>query len=122
MFFHFWERHWDDHQGRGEGHAARRGKFSEASGFPVAVESERSMKSTSPVAVVVNDDRIQLQVLSRLVKQAGLRARSFLGAEAALAAMDPNAPPAVIVSDVHMPGIDGWRSRRQTARPSRRRG
>ncbi len=67
------------------------------------------MKTTSPVAVVVNDDRIQLQLLSRLVKQAGLKARSFLGAEAALAAMDPNAPPAVIVSDVHMPGIDGWR-------------
>ena len=67
------------------------------------------MKSSSPVAVVVNDNRTQLQILAGLVRKAGLEPFVFSGAEAALASMDPQCPPALIVTDVHMPGIDGWR-------------
>ncbi len=60
-------------------------------------------------AVVVNDDLTQLNVLSGLVRKAGLEPLAFIEAEAALAAMDREHPPALIVSDLYMPGIDGWR-------------
>jgi PAS domain S-box-containing protein len=69
-------------------------------------------------AVVVNDDPTQLNLLCGLVRKAGLEPRAFTGAEAALAAMsagagtadgDPGAVPALVVTDLYMPGIDGWR-------------
>jgi PAS domain S-box-containing protein len=73
---------------------------------------------TTPFAVLVNDDPAQLKVLSALVRKAGLEPRTFTGAEAALADMsaraaaadgDPDALPALVVTDLYMPGIDGWR-------------
>jgi diguanylate cyclase (GGDEF)-like protein/PAS domain S-box-containing protein len=73
---------------------------------------------SSPFAVVVNDDSTQLNVLSGLVRKAGLEPRAFTAAEAALADMtagagtadrDPGALPALVVTDLYMPGIDGWR-------------
>jgi PAS domain S-box-containing protein len=73
---------------------------------------------SSAFAVVVNDDPTQLSVLCELVRKAGLEPRGFTGAEAALAAMSadpatadgtPRALPALVVTDLHMPGIDGWR-------------
>ncbi len=71
------------------------------------------MNATSPFAVVVNDDRIQLAVLSAFTRKAGLEPLPFTGAEDALAAMVESARggslPALVVTDIHMPGIDGWR-------------
>jgi PAS domain S-box-containing protein len=75
-------------------------------------------KPTGATAVVVNDDPTQLNMLCGLVRKAGLKPRSFTAAEAALAEMsahaaaadgDPGALPALVVTDLHMPGIDGWR-------------
>jgi signal transduction histidine kinase len=72
----------------------------------------------TPIAVVVNDDLTQLNVLSALLRKVGLEPLAFTGAEAALAAMTARAglenqlsvaPPALIVTDLYMPGIDGWR-------------
>ena len=69
-------------------------------------------------AFVVNDDPVQLGVLSSLLRKAGLEPRAFPSAEAALAAMstgvgvaaDPHGDlPALVVTDLYMPGIDGWR-------------
>ena len=62
-----------------------------------------------PYAVVVNDDATQLNVLAGLVRKAGLDPLVFDGAEKALLEMDRDHPPALVVTDVHMPGIDGWR-------------
>jgi len=73
---------------------------------------------TAPFAVVVNDDPTQLEVLSALLRKAGLEPRAFTGAEATLADMsaraaaadgDSDALPALVVTDLYMPGIDGWR-------------
>lgn len=69
-------------------------------------------------AVLVNDDSTQLNVLSGLVRKAALEPRAFTSAEAALAEMsawsgtrDRNlrALPVLVVTDLYMPGIDGWR-------------
>ena len=68
------------------------------------------MSPSSPYAVVVNDDSTQLSLLSGLVRKAGLAPRSFTKAETALTEMSSgtDAPPALIVTDLYMPGIDGW--------------
>ncbi len=63
----------------------------------------------SPTAVVVNDSPIQLKVLSRLLSREGIDVQGFESADAALSAMDANGAPDLIVTDLYMPGIDGWR-------------
>jgi len=60
-------------------------------------------------AVIVNDDPVQLLLLSALIRKAGLDPLPFSSAESALEAMLPSPPPALVVTDVYMPGIDGWR-------------
>ncbi len=60
-------------------------------------------------AVVVNDDLTQLRVLAGLLAREGLEVLTFQSAEAALAALDRQRPAALIVTDLYMPGIDGWR-------------
>jgi PAS domain S-box-containing protein len=57
----------------------------------------------------VNDDLTQLNVLCGLLQKAGMMAVPFRSAEAALDEMRQMDPPALIVTDLHMPGIDGWR-------------
>ena len=58
---------------------------------------------------MVNDDPTQAAILAGLMAKANIEAHTFSGAEAALAAMDPSEPPDLIVTDLYMPGIDGWR-------------
>ena len=64
---------------------------------------------TKPAAIVVNDDPTQLAILAGLLVKAGIEAHAFAEAEAALITMDPARPPDLIVTDLYMPGIDGWR-------------
>ena len=66
-------------------------------------------ESEQQTAIVVNDDSIQLKVLAAMAQKAGLTAHSFTSVEEALASMSPNHPPDLIITDVHMPGIDGWK-------------
>ncbi len=61
-----------------------------------------------PLALVVNDDRTQLKTLAILLKRAGFRVREHGGAEAALRALQDGVRPDLIVTDIHMPVIDGW--------------
>jgi len=74
--------------------------------------------SPIPYAIIVNDDPVQLSVLSGLVRKANLKSRVFTEAEAALSDMialpripdqDAGNLPVLIVTDLYMPGIDGWR-------------
>ncbi len=96
-----------------------------ATGFPETrkepkeeLMNEEGRMPQNAFAVVVNDDATQLNLISVLLRKAGLETRLFSGAEVALAAMtaweresngDSDAMPALIVTDLHMPGIDGWR-------------
>ncbi len=69
------------------------------------------MNETKPkaTAVVVNDHSAQLHVLCALLRKTDIEPLPFSGVEAALSAMDPENPPNLIVTDLYMPGIDGWR-------------
>ena len=62
-----------------------------------------------PQVVLVNDDPLQLKLVSGLLRKHGLDLRTFRGAEAALGAMMGGEPPSLIITDLYMPGIDGWR-------------
>jgi len=63
----------------------------------------------SSVVVVVNDNLIQLQALSSLLARQGHEVRAFESATEALEDMRSAVPPDLIVTDLYMPGIDGWR-------------
>ncbi|MFH1139884.1 MAG: response regulator [Pseudomonadota bacterium] len=60
-------------------------------------------------ALVVNDDLTQLAMLSGLLTRMGLEVRSHAGVEGALEDMSRSEPPDIIVTDIYMPKIDGWR-------------
>jgi PAS domain S-box-containing protein len=60
-------------------------------------------------AMVVYHDTAQLTWLGEQLRMEGLEVRGFDNAAAALAAMNGIRPPAIIVTGLHMPGIDGWR-------------
>ena len=59
--------------------------------------------------VVVNDDPQQLHLISALLRRDGLRILPCHGAEEALRVMRDEQEIGAIVTDLHMPGIDGWR-------------
>ena len=85
-----------------------------------AIMNDADSNSFTPFAVVVNDDPTQLGILSGLVRKAGLEPRAFKDAETALADMSfcsGTCLPALIITDVYMPGIDGWRFTRLLRSP-----
>jgi PAS domain S-box-containing protein len=65
--------------------------------------------SKTPTAIVVNDDATQRKVLTALLTRGGMDVQDFDGAEAALTALAAGLRPDLIVTDLYMPGIDGWR-------------
>jgi len=73
------------------------------------MSTEQNMYTEAATAVVVNDEPIQLEVLAEMLHKLGLEVETFESAEKALSAMDGAVPPDLIVTDLHMPGIDGWR-------------
>ncbi len=60
-------------------------------------------------AVVVNDSATQLALLAPLIRQAGLQPRIYSSAESALHDAPHHPSPALVITDLNMPGIDGWR-------------
>jgi len=60
-----------------------------------------------PVVAVINDDITQRTSLAGLLERAGCRVLQFAGAEESLSTLTAT-PPELIVTDLHMPGLDGW--------------
>ena len=61
-----------------------------------------------PSALVVNDDSSQLRLISAVLEKAAFRTRGCAGVEEALATLHADPAVDLIVTDLHMPGIDGW--------------
>jgi len=59
--------------------------------------------------IVVNDDPVQRRLASAILKKDGLEVISCDSASHALQIMSESDPPDVIITDLYMPGIDGWR-------------
>jgi DNA-binding response OmpR family regulator len=75
------------------------------------------LSDPSTFAVIVVNDESLHKMLSDLMRKAGLGFRSFTSAETALSEMlvwtlvpngDLNVLPVFIITDIYMPGIDGW--------------
>lgn len=62
-----------------------------------------------PVALIVNDDPSQLRLSAVVLEKGGFRTRTCASADEALALLSEAPPIDLIVTDLHMPGIDGWR-------------
>ncbi|HSQ00176.1 MAG TPA: ATP-binding protein [Candidatus Dormibacteraeota bacterium] len=62
-----------------------------------------------PVALIVNDDPSQLRLSAVVLEKGGFAARTCTSAEDALALLAESPKVDLIVTDLHMPGIDGWR-------------
>ncbi|WP_052507034.1 response regulator [Desulfonatronovibrio magnus] len=68
-----------------------------------------STNNHTPLIHVVNDDPVQVVHLAWLLESSGFKTRKFPGAEEALDALSSQEFPDLIVTDLNMPGIDGWR-------------
>lgn len=60
-------------------------------------------------AMIVNDDPTQLKLATRILERDGFTVLSCLGAEQALHLLSQRDAVDIVVTDLHMPGIDGWR-------------
>ncbi len=58
--------------------------------------------------MIVNDDLTQLCLLSAIVEKHGYSVSTYTGAETALRDMAEMEKPSVIITDIQMPGMDGW--------------
>lgn len=70
---------------------------------------EPSTDVHTPRIIIVNDELTQLTFLSNLLRKEGMEVLPFQSATSALEAMDPGHPPDLIITDLYMHGIDGWR-------------
>lgn len=68
-----------------------------------------SNSPSSPVAVIVNDDPSQLHLASTILTRDGFEVIACAGAEKALEELTKRPAVDVIITDLYMPGIDGWR-------------
>ncbi len=68
-----------------------------------------SNSTTPPRALVINDDPSQLYLASAILAKDGFCVLPCHSSEEALRLMSEQGPVDVIVTDLYMPGIDGWR-------------
>lgn len=62
-----------------------------------------------PIASVVNDDPSQLRLAASILARDGYEVLACLSAEEALRRLSQRGRADVIITDLYMPGIDGWR-------------
>ena len=71
--------------------------------------NDKRKEGIAPFSIVVNDDPIQLKLLSGLLAKGGFKTATFLSAAEALSYMHSHGNPDLIVTDLYMPELDGWR-------------
>ena len=65
--------------------------------------------NNKPKILVVNDDPLQLHMLSKLLQKDGKEVITCMGGEEALGKLRMLKTVDLIVTDLYMPGIDGWK-------------
>ena len=65
------------------------------------------MPVNEPRIWIVDDDRSVRFVLAEALREAGFAVQAFDGAHAALSALDTEPQPALVFTDIRMPGLDG---------------
>ena len=65
--------------------------------------------ATTPTALIVNDDAAQLRLIARILERDGFQTITCSGAEEALRQLVQSSAIDVIITDLYMPRIDGWR-------------
>jgi PAS domain S-box-containing protein len=65
--------------------------------------------NSQPIALIVNDDPFQLHLTGSILTRDGYEVIPCLGAEEALQRLSQRGSADVIITDLYMPGIDGWR-------------
>jgi PAS domain S-box-containing protein len=70
-----------------------------------------------PKAVVVNDDPVQAEWLAESVRRLGLDVVTFPDGAEALKGLRGSAAPDLLIVDLHMPRVDGWRFSRALRSP-----
>ncbi|MBD2749180.1 response regulator [Microvirga sp. BT688] len=69
-----------------------------------------------PTALIIEADPVVQETLILVLKEAGYSVAGFESGEAALAALRAGIPANILVTEVRLPGLDGW----QLARAVRR--
>ena len=59
--------------------------------------------------LVLNDDPVQLRLMTRVLESGGHEVTAHLDPSAALASLSEAPGVDLFVIDLHMPGIDGWK-------------
>ncbi len=59
--------------------------------------------------LIINDDPVQLELYSLWIAEAGYEVRQFRNSEEALRYLHEAEQPDLVITDLYMPGIDGWR-------------
>jgi len=67
------------------------------------------MKPSAATIVTLNDDSTQLLLWTELLRIGGYTVASYSSAEEVLKALHTDLQPTLIITDLHMKGIDGWR-------------
>lgn len=59
--------------------------------------------------LIINDDPVQLELHSLWLEKAGYEVRQFRNSEEALRCLHESELPDLVITDLYMPGIDGWK-------------
>ncbi|MBI2195133.1 MAG: response regulator [Planctomycetes bacterium] len=65
--------------------------------------------SERKTVLVVNNDRVQARLIALLLEKDGIEVLVFASVEEAVVRLVQSTPADLIVTDMHLPGIDGWR-------------
>ena len=82
----------------------------------ISSQREEPGGERASVVLVIDDDGDSREVMCELLKSAGHRSVGAPDGASALEYLRVNPPPAAIVLDMLMPGMDGWQFRRAQER------
>ena len=72
-------------------------------------QDNQQFMATQPTILIVNDDPLQLRIAATILRRDGFIVLSCPSAEEALRLLSEPSVVNAIVTDLYMPGIDGWR-------------